>query len=293
MILFVSNFEDEVFENFSKEFSNNYGIKTKFLLVKELFENTPFSVTCTSNVFSSSIVDVDFSGIKICFSNSLLYVNPADLEYGDKKDTDYAVQEWCAALLALFGIQENTKMITPYLSKYKNESELEHLLLLQRVGLDTVEMLLTNNSIDAIDYYNINEKNLLIKEATVGYAKSRLLKEKQLLNLSKLKLTPCIFQKGTFGKSIEILVLGENSLAIDLEHKNHIKIPVAIKEKLIELCKDCNIRFATFNAIYDINTDKYFFYALNQYPAFSQALEMYGDYFKTLCENFLIKEYNS
>lgn len=287
----MSNFEDEALRKFAKEFSTSYGIKTDFLLLKDLLKNAKFSLSCDNDKFSSTILGIDFEKVKIFFANSILALSPEDIKYSSKKDADYAIQEWGAALLALFSSQEKTKFINPYLSKYRNESEIEQLLLLQRAGLDTAEILLSNNSVDAIDFLNIHNRRLLIKEATAGYAKSRFFDDKQLLNMSKLKLTPCIFQKCLNGSNIEILLIGDSYLARNLSTEQYIKIPKGLQDKLVQFCNDANIKMAVFSAMFD--GEKYCFYSINQYIVFSVMFDSYGEYFKTAFTNFLIKEYNN
>ena len=291
MIVFISSFEDECLKTFSENFNNTYNIKSQYLLTTEFLQNQTFSICSDKNNFSSEILNRNSKDIKICFINSQIYINPSDFAYKNVKDSDYAIQEWSASFLALLGIDENIKFVNPYFSRYNFNSEIEQLLILQQSGLDTVEMILSNNSLDVIDFYKIWNKNVLMKEATLGYNKSKNFNEEHFLKLDKLNLTPCIFQKCGVGENIEILILGDKYLAINCETNNLIKIPVGLKERLISFCKNCNIKFATFNAL--LQNEKYYFYSVNQNPVFSIVNSTYEENFTTLFENFLIKEYNN
>lgn len=288
MILFISSYKCSELEEFASEFSAKTNIPIKFALTEELGKNTEFYVGSRDNEFFSGVCGVDFKEIKVCFINSCIYLNPEHLSFEDKNDLDYAMQEWSAALLSLFGIQENAKIINPYLPKYRFASEAEQYLIMQRVGLDCADILLTNSSKDAIDYCEIHGQNVLVKEPVAGYAKSKNFDKSMLANFSRLKFTPCIFQKCQGGSNMEILALGGDFLAFDFATGEQTDIPLGLKEKLWDFCLMSDIEFATFNAI--LFEDKYYFYQANQYVDFQQALEAHGERFKELLSKYLVRE---
>jgi len=291
MILFISSFEDEDLKKFAKNFNNSYGIKTRYINTGEFLSNQPFSVYIKKNSLGSVILKEDFDSVKICYLNSQLFVNPDDFDYSNKKDTDYALQEWSAAFLALFGTQENTRFINPFLRKYNFASEIEQLLIMQRSGLDTIDIALSNNSGDVIELNKIWNKCTIMKESTMGYAKSTSFTQDKFLKLPMLKYTPCIFQEGKVGENIEILILAEEYLAMDLNNSSFIEIPKGLKERLLDFCNQSKIKFATFNAV--IVNGRYYFYCANQYPVFSMIKSIYQDNFIAMFEKFLVKEYQS
>lgn len=253
-------------------------------------------------IFSiKNTVDEDFiisTDIKICYLAQIPFILNEWLPYDNDYDRNYARQEWWASLVSMFLSQKHIKFVNPISGQYDLNSEMEQIILFEKFEIPTVEMILTNNPKEAVNYYNLWGKNVLFKSIRKGYDTATHMQISDLGRLEKLRLLPAIFQKAIAGKEINICLVGNKLLAIELEliegnlSFKTIDVPKDLQEKLIKLSKYIEIPIITFNFIYDEDAKEFFGFSMNAYPDLEFVYLTYGDSLMKILKEYLIEEYN-
>jgi len=292
MILFLSQLNDELFQNFAEKFSKTTGIKIEYKSINDILFNSTLALSCTNNEYSSKLDGIDFNNFKVCLINYEYFASKEFFnELDNDLDKDYASQEWNAALLCLFQTAEKTKIVNRVFKRYGCNTELEHMLLFQRFGLDTIDIFLTNNTTDFLTIRELFNGNVLIKTPICGYEKSKTFSHKESKKLDKLHFSPYIFQKSQVGINSLILSIGDTFLIYQDKYPYFVEIPVGLKEKLLKLKKELGLSIAIFSALYD--NDKFYFYSLTQSFTYSAFYNIFKQKLDEALTNFILKEYNN
>lgn len=303
MILFLLNSENTQVKLTCEQLKQEFGLPVTIIALENLIKSGKFSLENIDNDFIS-IIDMDNahqiinSEIKLCFLAEYPVIRPEWLPYTEEYDISYAQQEWWASLSAMFLSQKHIKFINPLWPKWDLGSELEQMLLLQKFDIPTVEMVLTNNSLIANEYYNLWNQNVLYKTVRSGYTNSSLMQVSDLERLEKLHLSPVIFQKAESGKQISVCVLGNKFLILSqINDHEDIKweasdIPESLKLKLNKISEFMEIPWFFINFVHKKETDEYLAYSANIYPTFDMACQTFGDSFVQALKSYLVEEYN-
>jgi len=303
MILFLVNSENAQVRMTCEQLKQEFSLPVALIALDKLIKSGKFSIESIDNDLIS-IIDINnahqviSSEIKLCYTAQYPVICPEWLPYTEEYDISYAQQEWWASLAAMFLSQKHIKFINPIWAKWDLSSELEQVLLLQKFDIPTVEMILTNNSQKANEYYNLWNQNVLYKTVRSGYTNSSLMQIPDLARLQKLHLSPVIFQKAESGTQISVCVLGNKFLTLSsINNQDNINwqasdIPENLKLKLIKVSEFLEIPWFFINFLHKEKTGEYLAFSMNIYPTFEIAYQTYGDTFVQALKNYLVEEYN-
>jgi len=193
--------------------------------------------------------------------------------------------------------QNHIKFINPAYSKVDLNSKFEQVLILQKFGVKTVNMLLTNSGKDALEYYNLCDRNVLSRPVNQIYEVEHFMQIPDLARLNKLDLCPALFQKFMAGKKINVCLLGSKVLAQEISFTNNelckqtIEIPENLKEKIIAVSNYLECPLAFYEFILNEEENEYYGLAVNITPDFDLMNELYENNFREAIKEYLVEEY--
>jgi hypothetical protein len=245
---------------------------------------------------SKSIISTE--DIKIIYFSQYPNIYQSMIAFENELDISYAVQEWTATITSVFVTRPEIKMINTIWPPYDLVTEMEQVLLMQQMGIKTIELFITNNTQKVKDYYSLWDKQVLYKTVRAGYDTAAMMEMIDLNRLDKLTLSPASFQKLVNGKEISICQLGKKFLVVETYYDQEIReyietvIPEALTESLIKMERALNIPCILYHFIYDEDEDDYFAYNMNIYPTFDMLKMLFGESFEKLLTSYLLEEYN-
>lgn len=304
MILFLTNKNDckskQIYEKLRKKSS----VSVEWLAIEDIIKNSSISIKSNNSDLLAQVhiygsdTTVDLSDVKVCYIAQYPYISSEWIPYEKKHDISYAEKEWWASFIALLQSQSHIKYINPIELPCDLASEMTHLFLFQKFDVDTVDMVLTNNKEDAVEYYQMWDKCVLGKTVRNGYYNSAVLDISKLARLNKLHLCPAMFQRSIPGTELAVGLVGNKFIIQKIRYedneviKESVDIPKALKEKLVRISEFNKTPIVIFNFIYQDDTDEYFAYSINPYVSFDMAYEAFGESFIQLLTNYLIEEHN-
>ena len=289
MILFLSQYDDNDLKEYILKFNKKTGIKTVYKTISDFINNTTVNISCKENKFFSFLDNINFADIKICYINFGFATYKDLFDFDSELDNSYALQEWTAAITCLLNTNKNTKFINPHVSKKNCDNQIENSLIFQKHGITTPECFLTNNAETFLNFYQIYNENLIIKNIAARYNKSKIFTMDDMKKIKKLYLSPYVFQKSFGGIPISVILISNDILAANELTKELTELPKGLKENLINVAHDINAKFVKYRAI--LENGIYNFYDINQNCSFGEARFLFGEKFDDMLTNYLLEEY--
>lgn len=304
MLLITAIRESQNLDRLIKSLTEDHGLDVYLMRMDKLVGHSKLSLyyeddsTFHKTLITEDEKKIDLSNIKVCFMANYPFVAGDWIPYENHYDKLYALQEWNATLTAIFQTDTKALQINSMLKPYDLNSELEHVVLLQKCGINTVDMLLTNDSKEALDFYEKSKKSVLFKSVRTGYDTASTMQIADLGRLNKLELSPAIFQKGLVGTEVCVCLLGKNILVTET---NALKpeagcteshIPEELSEKLFQLSDELKSPWLFCHFIKEQSTGTYYAYGLNTMPDLDVSIHNLGERFYKTLINYLVEEYN-
>lgn len=303
MLLILSIRESKYLDRLVTSLKSSYTLPVTLLTLDKfvkysslsLYYDTDLTFNKTFTIDEETFID--FNNVKTCFLSNYPFIAGEWIPYENHYDKLYALQEWTATLNALLLTSSSTKFVNPYLIPYDLNSELEHVLVLQKFNIDTVDMILTNIPRLAANYYENSYKSVVYKAVQSGYNTASSMELADLGRLNKLNLSPAIFQKGVNGIETTVCLLGKNVYAVEADRLSSeagykpVEITDELVDRLYQVSDHLNCPWIFFHFLYEPDTGKYYAYGLNIIPDFDLAVNTLGESFIDAMAAYLAEEY--
>jgi glutathione synthase/RimK-type ligase-like ATP-grasp enzyme len=205
----------------------------------------------------------------------------------DLETQQYLFNEYEALLKNLFCIIDSKWISDPF-SIYKAENKLLQLKVAKKIGFNIPKTILTNSNHDLLNFFNENDKNIIIKPLSqskilknneIEFLFTNRIDEQHIENLRMFDLTPCIYQEN-IPKEIElrITIVGKNIFVAGVNSQNtentktdwrkgelaffKADLPLDVVEKCFSLLNSLHLKFGAIDLIKNIDGE-YIFLEIN------------------------------